>query len=211
MNIYRNFSRWMDRHVNDGYVKKSVKEGYRSRSAYKLLEINEKFKLIKPCMNVIDLGSSPGGWSQVVTRLSRDCKVVSVDLLPMEPISNVKFFKSDIRLPSTIAQISDCIGPVDLILSDMSPNHTGLTDLDCSSLIDLHASVLVIAKSLLKLQGTVLVKMLDGPDEPSHFVRFTQKFMSTHFKTLSRVKPKSSRKESKELYYIGIGWVSNKI
>lgn len=212
MKLFRSFSSWMERHVSDGYVKKSKQEGFRSRSAYKLIELNNKLKFLKPSLKYLDLGSSPGGWCQVLSRQVQSPSIIAVDILPMAPIPNVSFLQLDMTLPSTIPEIlTHTKGPIDVILSDMSPNHSGIPDLDCSGIIELHLQAIVLAKAILKPSGVIILKMLDGGEEPDHFVISTQKSLKPLFETLTRVKPKSSRQESKEIFYCGLGWKGNKI
>ncbi|OMJ69569.1 hypothetical protein SteCoe_32674 [Stentor coeruleus] len=204
----RMFSSWMQRHVSDGYVKQSAKDGYRSRSAYKLIEMNQKVRLFKLPINILDLGSSPGGWSQVVLKFiskNPDSKLTSVDILPMNYLHGCSFLQLDMLKESSIDEIIKHTGQnVDLILSDMSSNHSGMTDFDCLSLTELNNSVLHVSKKLLKPGGNVLMKMLMGASEPEHY-----KSISNYFTKVIRVKPNASRKESKEFYYYCTGWKVN--
>ena len=175
MRVLRFFSNWMQRHVSDGYVKKSKKEGYRSRSAYKLIEMNDQHSFLKPNTKVLDLGCSPGGWSQVSVKLTKSLqsapKVIAVDILPMVPIQGCLFLQLDIHLQSTIDSITTHAGSdLDLILSDMSSNHSGITEIDCSSTIDLNLQTIALAKKLLRTDGKLLMKMFHGPDESAFFV-----------------------------------------
>lgn len=173
----RMFSNWMQRHVSDGYVKQSMKDGFRARSAYKLIEINQKVSLFRLPINVLDLGSAPGGWSQVVLKFiskSADSKLTSVDILPMNYLHGCSFLQLDMLKESSIDEIIKHTGQnVDLILSDMSSNHSGMGDIDCLSLAELNNSVLHVSKKLLKPGGNVLMKMLMGPSEQEHYVMFT--------------------------------------
>jgi len=169
----RLFSSWMQRHVNDPYVKRAIKEGYRARSAYKLLEINEKTRILKPGIRAIDLGSAPGGWSQVLSKKISGGKIVSLDLLSMNPVPNCEFLKMDMRQEKTIEKIVEiCPGGVQLIVSDLSPNHSGNTDLDCLEIIDLNNLVIDLAKKVILNGGNVVMKMLMGEFEDDHFVTY---------------------------------------
>lgn len=170
--IKRLFGSWMQRHVNDPYVKRAIKEGYRARSAYKLLEIHEKTGILKPGIRVIDLGSAPGGWSQVLSKKICSGKIISLDLLSMNPVPNCQFLKMDVRQEKTLAKIVElCPEGVQLIVSDLSPNHSGNTDLDCLEIIDLNNMVIDLAKKLILNGGSVVMKMLMGEFEQDHFVR----------------------------------------
>ena len=176
MKISRMFSSWMERHVNDGYVKQAKRDGYRSRSAFKLLEMDTKLHLLKPGSKVLELGSSPGGWTQVLVNKLKfpESTVTAVDILPMLPIIGVNFLQLDMTLESSIQEILKATAnDLDLVLSDMSSNHSGIADIDCMSLIELHLMTLKVSQSVLKPGGTVLMKMLHGGEEPEHFVMIT--------------------------------------
>lgn len=168
----RLFSNWMQRHVNDPYVKKALKEGYRARSAYKLLEIHEKTGILKQGARAIDLGSAPGGWSQVLSKKVHPGQVISIDLLEMQPVANCQFLKLDLRDQKTIEAILQvCPAKVNLIVSDMSPNHSGNNDLDCLEIIELNMHAVELAKQVMLEGGNVVMKMLMGEFEQEHFVR----------------------------------------
>lgn len=170
--IKRLFGNWMQRHVSDPYVKKAQKEGFRARSAYKLLEINEKTGIIKQDIRAIDLGAAPGGWSQVLSNKIHAGQIISIDLLEMQPIANCQFLKLDMRDQKTIEKILQiCPEKVNLIVSDMSPNHSGINDLDCLDIIELNLHTIELAKQVILEGGNVVMKMLMGEFEKEHFVK----------------------------------------
>lgn len=193
----------MQRHINDKYVQRAQREGYRSRSAYKLLEINERDKLLLPGKFVLDLGAAPGGWSQVAgARIGPRGRVIAVDLLPMEPLSHVRFFQGDFTDPDTQARLRLELpqGGVDLVICDMAPNMTGIPNADQARIFNLAEEALEFAKQVLKPDGAFLVKVFQGAD----FEAFRQALFATFLKVAPR-KPKASREESRELYLLGRG------
>ena len=168
--ITRKTSNWIQRHVNDPYVKNSVKEGYRSRSAYKLLQIIEKEKLLNNVNQAIDLGSRPGGWTQVLAR--KGVKVIAVDILDMLPVPGSTFLKLDMRQEASARTIIDhAKGKSQLILSDMCPNRSGDLPSDALEIIELNNMVLQLASDLLEAKGKIVLKMLMCEEEKELFVR----------------------------------------
>jgi 23S rRNA (uridine2552-2'-O)-methyltransferase len=199
----KNSRDWVKRHLSDPYVKKANEEGYRSRAVYKLSEIDTAEKLIKPGMVVVDLGSAPGGWSQMaVKKVGDKGKVVAIDLLPMESIDKVHFiqadFSSDEGLAAVVAAINN--SPVDLVISDMAPNLTGIVLTDQARLYALGELAIEFAVKFLKPNGVFLVKVFQGAD----FEAFVKK-MRTHFLKVAAKKPDASRDESREVYLLGSG------
>ncbi|OMJ85347.1 hypothetical protein SteCoe_13320 [Stentor coeruleus] len=204
----RIFSNLMQRHISNNYANQPIKDGYRSRSAHKLLELNRKAPLFKAPMNVLDLGSAPGGWSQVVLKFissNPDSKLTSVDILPMNYLHGCTFLQLDMLKKSSIDEIIKHTGQdVDLILSDMPGNNSGIIDSDYLSLVELNNSVLNTSKKILKPGGNVVMKMLMGTLEQDYY-----KSLSNYFTKVSRIKQYDNHKELKEFYYFGMGWKAN--
>lgn len=199
----KNSRDWIRRHLSDPYVKRSHIEGYRSRSTYKLSEIIDKEGLMKPGMTVVDLGSAPGGWSQwVVKKVGAKGKVVAIDLLEMEPVAGVHFICADFSEDAGLNAVVDAIGgeKVDLVISDMAPNLTGIVITDQARLFSLGEMALEFSVKFLKPNGVFLVKVFQGEGfEP--FV----KLMRKHFKHVAAKKPDASRDESRETYLLARG------
>ncbi len=194
---------WVQRHINDTYVQLAKREGYRSRSAYKLLEINQRDKLLLPGTLVVDLGAAPGGWSQVAgARVGARGRVFAIDLLPMEALAHVSFFQGDFTDLEIQAQFCQEFpaGGVDLVICDMSPNMSGIPSADQARVFNLAEDALEFAKHVLKPSGALLVKVFQGAD----FEAFRQALFATFVKVAPR-KPKASREESRELYLLGRG------
>jgi 23S rRNA (uridine2552-2'-O)-methyltransferase len=199
----KNSRDWVKRHLSDPYVKRANEEGYRSRAVYKLQEILEAENLIKPGMVVVDLGSAPGGWSQrVVKRVGATGKVVAIDLLPMEPIERVHFIQADFAEDAGLAAVVDAIEnkPVDLVISDMAPNLTGVVITDQARLYALGELAVDFAVKFLKPNGAFLVKVFQG-DGFEPFV----KIMRSKFQKVAAKKPDASRDESREVYLFARG------
>lgn len=199
----KNSRDWVKRHLSDPYVKKANKEGYRSRSVYKLQEIDAAEKLIKPGMVIVDLGSAPGGWSQMlIEKLANTGKVVAIDMLPMEPIEKVHFieadFSEDAGLNAVVAAIDN--KPVDLVISDMAPNLTGVVITDQARLYALGELATEFAVKFLKPNGAFLVKVFQG-DGFEPFV----KLLRSQFIKVGAKKPDASRDESREVYLLARG------
>jgi len=187
----------MARDQRDHYYWKAKEEGYRARSAYKLLQINQRFHLIKKGDSVVDLGAAPGGWLQVARQLSGG-KVVGVDLEEIEPIPGVITFKADITKESTVDLIKGAIGgSADVVISDAAPNLSGTWDVDHARSIDLARSALMIAKKLLKPGGSFLVKVFQG-DMFNDYLKDVRR----EFSRVQAHSPQASRKESAEIYII---------
>ena len=192
--------RWLEERAKDKYVKRSKKEGYRSRASFKLLEIQKRDRIIKRGMTVVDLGSAPGGWSQVVKRLVGDQgRVFASDILPMEPISGVNFiqgnFTETVVLEQLIAEIEGV--PVDLVISDMAPNITGIKAVDQPNAIHLAELALDLARSILGEGAYFLVKMFEGEGSEEF-----KKLVSSEFTSVKTRKPSASRARSREYYLL---------
>ena len=192
---------WMMEHVNDVYVQRAKAEGYRSRAAYKLIEVAARDKLLKPGMVVVDLGAAPGGWSQVAAaKTGAGGRVIAVDLLPMDSLRNVTFLQGDFR-DETVAQAleRELAGrPIDLVLSDMSPNISGIVLSDQARAMHLAELALEFAVKHLKPGGSLLVKVFQG----SGFQEFLREMRSCFMRVITR-KPEASRGRSNELYLLG--------
>lgn len=195
---------WIQNHVKDPHVKKSKSEGYRSRASYKLLEMDEKDKLLKPGMTVVDLGAAPGGWSQVASKALGDKGLlVAVDLLPLEPIAGVRALKGDIADDRVIKRLQGLMDMkrADLVMSDMAPHLAGIADIDGPKIMDLANLTMVVCEKVLKKEGCLVVKLFHY-EEVHGFVRR----LRTVFNTLRIRKPASSRASSSEFYVVAKGY-----
>ena len=193
---------WMREHINDPYVQLAQKDGYRSRAAYKLLEIDERDHLVKAGMVIVDLGATPGGWSQVAANKVGDKgKVIALDLLPLAPLARVEFILGDFREESVLAQLEEKLKgkQIGLVISDMAPNISGIDTVDQARSINLAELALEFAAQNLKPGGAFVVKVFQG----SGFEEYV-KLMRTHFKKVVSRKPKASRDRSNEVYMLGI-------
>ncbi|MBF4991431.1 23S rRNA (uridine(2552)-2'-O)-methyltransferase RlmE [Methylophilus sp. QUAN] len=193
---------WMQEHLNDEFVKRAQKEGYRARAAYKLLEIDDKDKLIKPGMTVVDLGSTPGSWSQVaVQRIKGQGRVIALDILEMHPIPGVEFICGDFREEVVLKQLEASLNgkPVDLVIADMAPNMSGLKDVDQAGATYLTELALDFCQQWLKPGGNFLVKVFIG----SGFDEIVKQMRGQFEKVVTR-KPKASRDRSSEVYLLGL-------
>ena len=202
---------WLADHLNDPYVKLAQKEGYRARAAYKLKEIDEVLGLIRPGMRVVDLGSSPGAWSQYLRRRmapagaaagALDGTLVALDILPMEPVEGVTFLQGDFRDDEVLARLTEVVGgqPLDLVVSDMAPNLSGIESSDSARIAHLVELALEFAQNHLKPEGALVVKLFHGSGYSQLVKLFKQ-----HFKLVKPVKPKASRDRSAETFLVGIG------
>jgi 23S rRNA (uridine2552-2'-O)-methyltransferase len=201
---------WLNDHVNDPYVKLAKKEGYRARAAYKLKEIDETFGLIKPGNLVVDLGSAPGAWSQYVRRKlspqgaamgDLNGTILAVDLLPMEPVEGVHFIQGDFTEADVLAQLQAIVGdrPVDVVVSDMAPNLSGIDSVDAARIAHLIELAVEFAQMHLKPQGALVVKVFHG----SGYSQLVKLFKDS-FKVVKPIKPKASRDKSSEQFLVGI-------
>lgn len=200
---HRHNKSWMQEHVNDPYVKRAKAEGWRSRAAFKLIEIDAKDKLLKPGMSVVDLGSAPGSWSQVVARrIQPGGMLIALDLLEMEPIPGVDFIRGDFREDEILKQLEDRLAgrPVDLVLSDMAPNMSGVGVADQARVMYLAELTLDFCRSWLKPGGDLLVKVFMG----SGFEELRAQ-MREVFANVQTRKPDASRDRSAETYLLARG------
>jgi 23S rRNA (uridine2552-2'-O)-methyltransferase len=199
---------WIRRHVTDPFVKRSVQEGYRSRAAYKLLEIAEADRLLAPGMTVVDLGAAPGSWTQVVRRklAAPDGgvrgRIAALDLLPMEPLADVDFIEGDFRDEAVEARLAEVLAgrPVDVVLSDMAPNLSGIAAADAARSLHLAELAAEFACRHLKPEGAFLVKAFQG----SGYSQFVE-LLKRRFRSVATRKPAASRETSAETYLLARG------
>ena len=194
--------RWIERQLRDPYVQKAHKEGYRSRAAYKLLEIDEKLGgLIQPGQMIVDLGAAPGGWCQVAT--AKGARVVAIDLLPVDPMDNMIFFQMDFMDDDAPATLIDAMGGAgaDMVISDIAHNTVGHRNTDHIKLMALVEAAYDFAIDVLKQDGLFIAKVFQGGTQGDLLARMKQ-----DFKTVKHIKPPASRKESPETYVIAQGF-----
>ncbi len=194
---------WMQEHINDTFVKRAQKEGYRARAAYKLIEIDDKDKLIKPGMVIVDLGAAPGGWSQVLAqRLKGQGRIIALDLLEMQPIKGVEFIQGDFREGEALKLLEESLNgkQVDLVIADMAPNISGIAAVDQAGAAYLTELALEFSRDWLKPGGNFLVKVFIGESFEDIL-----KHMRTMFDKVVTRKPKASRDRSSEVYLLGLG------
>ncbi len=194
-------TRWIERQLSDPYVVKAQKEGYRSRAAYKLLEMDEKHHFLKPGMSVVDLGAAPGGWCQVA--LQKGCKhVVAIDLLPVEDMPGMTFMQQDFMDDDAPQKLKDALGgKADVVLSDMAHNTTGHRNTDHLKIMGLVEAGYDFACEILKQDGTFLAKTFQGGAESELLAR-----IKIDFKTVRHLKPPASRADSSERYLFATGF-----
>ncbi|WP_248804986.1 23S rRNA (uridine(2552)-2'-O)-methyltransferase RlmE [Pseudomonas sp. MWU13-2100] len=195
---------WLKEHFNDPFVKMAQKDGYRSRASYKLLEIQEKDRIIRPGMTVIDLGAAPGGWSQVTSRLiGGKGRLIASDILDMDSIPDVTFIKGDFTEDAVLAEILAAVGnsEVDLVISDMAPNMSGTPEVDMPRSMFLCELALDLAGRVLRPGGDFLIKVFQGEG----FDEYHRNFRKLFDKVQTR-KPASSRDRSREQYLLGRGF-----
>ena len=202
---------WLNDHVNDTYVKLAQKEGYRARAAYKLKEIDETLGLIRPGHLVVDLGSTPGAWSQYVRRRlspggaavgALNGAIIALDILPMEPVEGVHFINGDFTEPDVLQLLLDELGgrKADVVVSDMAPNLSGIESTDAARISALVELAVDFAVHHMKPEGALVVKLFHG----SGYSQLVKTFKDT-FKVVKPVKPKASRDKSSETFLVGIG------
>ena len=195
-------TRWLERQLNDPYVIRAKAENYRSRAAYKLLELNEKFGLLRGVRSVIDLGIAPGGWSQVVRRTVPQAAVVGIDLLATDPIDGVAILQMDFMAEDAPARLKEALGgPADLVLSDMAANTVGHPQTDHLRTMGLVEAGLDFATEVLRPGGAFVAKVLAGGTDNALLAELKQ-----HFATVKHAKPPASRKDSSEWYVIAQGF-----
>ena len=195
-------TRWLSRQLNDPYVKKAKAEGYRSRAAYKLAELDEKFTLLKGVTRVVDLGIAPGGWSQIVRRRAPKAKVVGIDLLPTDPLEGVTIFEMDFMADEAPGLLESALeGVPDLILSDMAANTVGHKQTDHLRTMGLVETAADFAISTLAPGGAFVAKVLAGGTDADLLA-----LLKRHFASVKHAKPPASRKDSSEWYVIAQGF-----
>ncbi len=195
---------WLAEHFNDEFVKRARKEGYRSRAVYKLQEIDSRDRLLKPGMIVVDLGAAPGAWSQyLVERVGRSGRVIALDILPMEALPGVEVLQGDFTEEATLQALIDALGgrPVDLVISDMSPNISGVDSADKARAMYLSELAVDFAAQVLKPGGAFLMKVFQG----SGFSELYKGIQGKFTRVVSR-KPKASRARSAEIYVLATGF-----
>ncbi len=200
---------WLKRHFKDEYVKRAQLDGYRSRAAYKLLEIQAKDRIIHSGYSIIDLGAAPGSWSQVAANIlytngqPNSGKIIALDILPIDPISSVHIIQGDFKESETVEQLYKELETqvVDLVLSDLAPNVTGMVALDQPRAIYLCELALDFCHNVLKPNGTFVVKVFQGSGFEEYF-----RNLKSAFQRVSTRKPKASRKESREIYLVARGF-----
>ena len=196
-------TRWLERQLNDPYVKRAKADGYRSRAAYKLLELDERFGFLKGVTAVVDLGIAPGGWTQVVRRRAPKAAIVGIDLLPTDPIDGVEILEMDFMDEAAPETIREALGdvPADLVMSDMAANTVGHQQTDHLRTMALVEAGLLFATEVLKPGGTYVAKVLAGGADNNLVAE-----LKRHFTTVKHAKPPASRKDSSEWYVIAQGF-----
>lgn len=195
-------TRWLQRQLNDPYVKKAKAEGWRSRAAFKLIELDEKFALLRRARHVVDLGIAPGGWAQVVRKLSPQAKVVGIDLLPVDPIEGVTIFQMDFMDEQADALLAEALGDApDLVLSDMAANTVGHAQTDHLRTMGLVEAAAWFAIEHLKPGGAFVAKVFAGGTDQDLLI-----VLKRNFATVKHAKPPASRKGSSEWYVIAQGF-----
>ncbi len=195
--------RWLQRHLNDPFVSAAKEEGFRSRAAFKLLQLDNKFKLLAPGMRIVDLGAAPGGWSQVAAKnVGKKGKIVALDILPMEPIAGIDFVQMDFLDASAPEKLKELLGgPADLVLSDMAPNTTGHPRTDHIRIMALTELAAQFAIDILAPEGAFVCKFFQGGAE-----RDILNLLKHHFAKKRHAKPEASRAESSETYLVAQGF-----
>jgi len=201
---HRSNKAWLQEHVNDPYVKEAQRRGYRSRAAFKLIELDERDKLLRPGIAAVDLGAAPGSWSQVLReRLGPKGRIVAVDILPMDPLAGVDVLQADFSSDEGLASVERALGgrPVDLVVSDMAPNLSGIDPVDQARSVHLGELALDFAISHLREGGDLVVKVFQGAGLPE-----LQRAIGARFAKVYVRKPKSSRDRSRETFLVGKGF-----
>ena len=192
---------WLNNHTKDKYVKMSISSRYRSRAFHKLQEIDEKYKIIKSANTIIDLGASPGSWSEYISRNYRHKKLIAVDQIVMEPIEGGKFINGDINNSDHREEIRQIITNTDLVLSDIAPNITGIEDVDQAHFFEIFESISSICSDFLNKKGILIMKFFNGSS-----CDLVKKRLKMMFSKVNTYKPDSSRSRSNEVFFICIGF-----
>jgi 23S rRNA (uridine2552-2'-O)-methyltransferase len=195
--------KWLERQLNDPYVARAKREGYRSRAAFKLLEIDEKYKILKPGQKIVDLGAAPGGWSQIAAKVvGPKGKVVGIDLLPIDPMAGVEFIELDFLDESAPGKLIEMLGgPADVVMSDMAANTTGHKKTDHLRIIGLAEAAIYFAREILAPGGAFVAKVFQGGTENQLLAD-----LKRDFAVVRHVKPAASRSDSAELYVMATGF-----
>ncbi|MFL4989700.1 MAG: RlmE family RNA methyltransferase [Microvirga sp.] len=195
--------KWLERQLNDPYVARAKREGYRSRAAFKLLEIDEKFKILKPGQKIVDLGAAPGGWSQIAAKVvGPKGRVVGIDLLPIDPMAGVEFIQLDFLDESAPGRLIEMLGgPADVVMSDMAANTTGHKKTDHLRIIGLAEAAIYFAREILAPGGAFVAKVFQGGTENQLLAD-----LKRDFAVVRHVKPAASRADSAELYVLATGF-----
>ncbi|MEO1168109.1 MAG: RlmE family RNA methyltransferase [Pseudomonadota bacterium] len=194
--------RWLERQINDPYVKRAQADGYRARSAYKLIELDERFELLKGAERIVDLGIAPGGWAQVARRKAPNAKIVGIDLLPTDPIDGVTIFEMDFLDEDAPEKLEDALGgEADLVMSDMAANTVGHKQTDHLRTMALVEAAALFATEVLRPDGTFVAKVLAGGADNTLVAE-----LKRNFATVKHAKPPASRKGSSEWYVIAKGF-----
>jgi 23S rRNA (uridine2552-2'-O)-methyltransferase len=195
--------KWLERQLNDPYVARAKREGYRSRAAFKLLEIDEKYKILKPGQKIVDLGAAPGGWSQIAAKVvGPKGKVVGIDLLPIDPMAGVEFIQLDFLDESAPGKLIEMLGgPADVVMSDMAANTTGHKKTDHLRIIGLAEAAIYFAREILAPGGAFVAKVFQGGTENQLLAD-----LKRDFAVVRHVKPAASRADSAELYVLATGF-----
>ncbi|HEU5047371.1 MAG TPA: RlmE family RNA methyltransferase [Rickettsiales bacterium] len=194
-------SRWLQRQLNDPYVAQAKKDGYRSRAAYKLTELDEKFQFLKAGKQVVDLGAAPGGWSQVAVAKCGEGNVVGIDLLEISPVPGATLLQMDFMDDAAPQALKDLMGEADIVLSDMAPNASGQPSLDHLRIVLLVEAAFEFAMEVLKPGGVFVAKVWQGGTENKLLER-----MKKHFVSVKHAKPKASRQDSAETFVVATGF-----
>ncbi len=195
-------TRWLERQLNDPYVRRAKAENYRSRAAYKLIELDQRFRLLDGVKAVVDLGIAPGGWSQVVRRRASQAKIVGIDLIPTDPMEGVTILEMDFMNDEAPDRLKEALGgPADLILSDMAANTVGHQRTDHLRTMVLVEAGLEFAKDVLREGGAYVAKVLAGGADAALVAE-----MKRHFVSVKHAKPPASRKDSSEWYVVAQGF-----
>jgi len=195
--------KWLERQLNDPYVARAKREGYRSRAAFKLLEIDEKYHILKPGQRIVDLGAAPGGWSQIAAKKAGPKgKVVGIDLLPIDPMAGVEFIQLDFLDESAPGKLIEMLGgPADVVMSDMAANTTGHKKTDHLRIIGLAEAAIYFAREILAPGGVFIAKVFQGGTENQLLAD-----LKRDFAVVRHVKPAASRADSAELYVLATGF-----
>jgi len=198
-------SRWLREHFDDPYVQKAQQDGYRSRASYKLLEIQQKDKLIRPGMTLVDLGAAPGGWSQIAARLVAERgRVVALDILPLDPLPGVEFIQGDFREQQVYEQLMQRVGErtVDLVISDMAPNISGMKAVDQPRAMYLVELAVDFSRNVLRSGGDLLIKAFEGEG-----MNELRRELGVSFQRVVTRKPAASRPRSREVYLVARNYI----